>query len=201
MRTGRRRVVVTGMGMVTPVGRNREISWSALCEGRGGVGPITHFDASTFATRIAAEVKGFSLDQYRTDAQRWRDHCRTTQFALAAATMAMEDAGLTMAGTVDPRRFGIYLGSGEGQQDFPSFVNLVHRSTRGGEVDKALFTGLGVEVLHPTREADQEPGTPAGYLAGVFGARGHNATCLTACAASAQAIGEAVEVIRRARPT
>jgi 3-oxoacyl-[acyl-carrier-protein] synthase II len=197
MASERRRVVVTGMGMVTPVGNDLESSWTALREGRGGVGPITLFDASTFATRIAAEVKGFSLDQYRTDAQRWRDHCRTTQFALAAATMAIEHAGLAAPGTVDPRRFGVYLGSGEGQQDFPSFVNLVHRSTRGGEVDKALFTGLGVELLHRTREAEQEPGTPAGYLAAVFGARGHNSTCLTACAASAQAIGEAVEVIRR----
>lgn len=91
----------------------------------------------------------------------------------------------------------MYLGSGEGQQDFPSFVDLVHRSTRGGEVDKALFRGLGLELLHPIREAEQEPGTPAGILAGVFGARGYNATCLTACAASAQAIGESVEVIRR----
>jgi 3-oxoacyl-[acyl-carrier-protein] synthase II len=197
MTNGRRRVVVTGMGMVTPVGNDMETSWSALREGRGGVGPITLFDASTFATRIAAEVKGFSLDRYRTDAQRWRDHCRTTQFALAAATMAVEHAGLADGQAVDPRRFGVYLGSGEGQQDFPSFVDLVHRSTRGGEVDKALFTGLGLRALDRTREAEQEPGTPAGYLAGVFGARGHNATCLTACAASAQAIGEAVEVIRR----
>jgi 3-oxoacyl-[acyl-carrier-protein] synthase II len=193
----RRRVVVTGMGMVTPVGNDVESSWSALREGRGGVGPITLFDARTFATRIAAEVKDFSLDDYRTDAQRWRDHCRTIQFSLAAATMAMEDAGLAGGDQVDPRRFGVYLGSGEGQQDFPSFVDLVHRSTREGEVDKALFTGLGLGMLHPTREAEQEPGTPAGYLASVFGARGHNATCLTACAASAQAIGEAVEVIRR----
>jgi 3-oxoacyl-[acyl-carrier-protein] synthase II len=197
MANGRRRVVVTGMGMVTPVGSDMESSWTAIREGRGGVGPITLFDASTFATRIAAEVKGFSLADYRTDAQRWRDHCRTTQFALAAATMAMEHAGLAGACELDPRRFGVYLGSGEGQQDFPSFVDLVHRSTRGGEVDKALFTGLGLELLHRSREAEQEPGTPAGYLAGVFGARGHNATCLTACAASAQAIGEAVEVIRR----
>ena len=192
-----RRVVITGMGMVTPVGHDTESSWTALREGRGGVGPITLFDASTFATRIAAELKGFSLDHYRTDAQRWRDHCRTTQLALAAATMAVEHAGLTAGGAVDPRRFGVYLGSGEGQQDFRSFVDLVHRSTRTGGVDKALFTGLGLEALHQTREADQEPGTPAGYLASVFGARGHNATCLTACAASAQAIGEAVEVIRR----
>jgi 3-oxoacyl-[acyl-carrier-protein] synthase II len=193
----RRRVVVTGMGMVTPVGGDVESSWRALREGRGGVGPITLFDASTFATRIAAEVKGFALDLYRPDADRWRDHCRMTQFALAAATMAMEDAGLAGGSHVDPRRFGVYLGSGEGQQDFPSFVDLVHRSTRGGEVDKSLFTGLGPAALDPTREAEQEPGTPAGYLAGIFGARGHNATCLTACAASAQAIGEAAEVIRR----
>ena len=149
MANGRRRVVVTGMGMVTPVGSDVESSWTAIREGRGGVGPITLFDASTFATRIAAEVKGFSLDDYRTDAQRWRDHCRTTQFALAAATMAMEHAGLADAGAVDPRRFGVYLGSGEGQQDFPSFVDLVHRSTRGGEVDKALFTGPRARIIAP----------------------------------------------------
>jgi 3-oxoacyl-[acyl-carrier-protein] synthase II len=185
------------MGMVTPVGTDMETSWQALREGRGGVGPITLFDASTFATRIAAEVKGFSLDRYRTDAQRWRDHCRTTQFALAAATMAIEHAGLTGPNQINPRRLGVYLGSGEGQQDFPSFVDLVHRSTREREVDKALFTGLGPGLLDRAREAEQEPGTPAGILASVFGARGHNATCLTACAASAQAIGEAVEVIRR----
>ena len=197
MANARRRVVITGMGMVTPVGDDVESSWTALREGRGGVGPITLFDASTFATRIAAELKGFSLDHYRTDAQRWRDHCRTTQLSLAAATMAVDHAGLAAGDAVDPKRFGVYLGSGEGQQDFRSFVDLVHRSTRTGEVDKALFTGLGLEALNQTREADQEPGTPAGYLASVFGARGHNATCLTACAASAQAIGEAVEVIRR----
>jgi 3-oxoacyl-[acyl-carrier-protein] synthase II len=197
MANAQRRVVITGMGMVTPVGHDVESSWTALREGRGGVGPITLFDASTFATRIAAELKGFSLDDYRTDAQRWRDHCRTTHLSLAAATMAVDHAGLTAGGKVDPRRFGVYLGSGEGQQDFRSFVDLVHRSTRAGGVDKALFTGLGLTSLHLTREADQEPGTPAGYLASVFGARGHNSTCLTACAASAQAIGEAVEVIRR----
>ena len=183
--------------MVTPVGKDLDTTWAALKKGRGGVGPITLFDASTFATRIAAEVKGFSLGDYRTDAQRWRDYGRATQFALAAATKAMEHAGLTGANGVDPRRIGVYLGSGEGEQDFPNFVDLVNRSTRGGEIDESLFTGLGRGILRQEREAEQEPGTPASYLAGAFGARGYNATCLTACAASAQAIGEAVEVIRR----
>jgi 3-oxoacyl-[acyl-carrier-protein] synthase II len=193
----RRRVVVTGMGMVTPVGKDLETTWAALRKGQGGVGPITLFDASAFATRIAAEVKGFSLSDYRTDAQRWRDYGRATQFALAAATKAMEHAGLTGSHGLDPRRIGVYLGTGEGEQDFPSFVELVNRSTSRGEVDEALFTGLGRGILRSDREAEQEPGTPASYLANAFGARGYNATCLTACAASAQAIGEGVEVIRR----
>ena len=195
--SARRRVVVTGMGMVTPVGKLVDSTWAALLKGQGGVGQITLFDASTFATRIAAEVKGFSLADYRTDAQRWRDYGRATQFVLAAATKAMEHAGLSGSHGVDPRRFGVYLGSGEGEQDFPSFVELVNRSTSSDKVDEALFTGLGRGILRQTREAEQEPGTPASYLAGAFGAQGYNATCLTACAASAQAIGEAVEVIRR----
>jgi 3-oxoacyl-[acyl-carrier-protein] synthase II len=197
MMSARRRVVVTGMGMVTPVGKLVESTWAALLKGQGGVGQITLFDASTFATRIAAEVKGFSLADYRTDAQRWRDYGRATQFALAAATKAMEHAGLSGSHGLDPRRIGVYLGSGEGEQDFPAFVELVNRSTSQDRVDEALFTGLGRGILRQVREAEQEPGTPASYLAGAFGARGYNATCLTACAASAQAIGEGVEVIRR----
>jgi 3-oxoacyl-[acyl-carrier-protein] synthase II len=191
----RRRVVVTGMGMITPVGSDVESSWRALCEGRGGVGPITLFDAAAFATRIAAEAGEFRLADYRTDADRWREHSRTSQFALAAATMAVSHAGLDDA-SIDRARFGVYLGSGEGEQDFGRFADLVHKSTHDGRVDTARFTSMGVGSLHETREADQEPGRPAGHLAAVFGARGPNTTCQTACAASAQAIGEAVELIR-----
>ncbi len=192
-----RRIVVTGMGMVTPVGRDLESTWAALREGRSGVGPISLFDASTFPTRIAAEAKGFALSDYIDDADRWRDHCRNTQFALAAARMAVEHSGLEDGPDLDPSRFGVYLGSGEGQQDFPRFVDLVHRSSRDGKVDTQAFTSRGLRQLHPIREAEQEPGTPAGHLASVFGARGPNANCLTACAASSQAIGEAVEILRR----
>ena len=89
-----RRVVVTGMGMLTPMGGDRESTWSALLAGHSGVGPITLFDARTFPTRIAAEVKDFRLSNYVKDSSRWSEYSRNTQFALAAATMAMEDARL-----------------------------------------------------------------------------------------------------------
>ncbi len=195
-----RRVVVTGMGMVTPVGRDLETTWSSLLEGRSGVGPITLFNAESFPTRIAAEVQNFDLTTYVDDAARWAEHCRNTQLAIAAARMAVDDSGLEDMKDLDHSRFGIYLGSGEGQQDFPRFVELVNRSVHGGEevsVDTRAFTRLGRAMLHPIREAEQEPGTPAGHLASVFGAQGPNSNCLTACAASSQAIGEAVELIRR----
>jgi 3-oxoacyl-[acyl-carrier-protein] synthase II len=193
-----RRVVVTGMGMVTPIGTDLESTWSALLSGKSGVGPITLFDARTFPTRIAAEVAGFRLEDYIDRSERWVDHSRNSKFALAAGSMAIKDSGL-LDGTSDlnRRRFGVYLGSGEGQQDFPRFVHLVHRSTRDGRVDTSEFTRLGVKELHFIREAEQEPGTPSGHLASVFGARGPNANCLTACAASSQAVGEAFELIRR----
>ena len=192
-----RRVVVTGMGMVTPVGRDLESSWSALQEGRSGVGRITLFDASSFPTKIAAEVHEFELGDYVSDAERWTEHCRNTKFAIAAARMAIDHSGLETKSDLDRSRFGIYLGSGEGQQDFPRFVKLVHAASRNGHVDTTCFTRQGVKELHAIHEAEQEPGTPAGHLAGMFGARGPNANCLTACAASSQAIGEATEIIRR----
>jgi 3-oxoacyl-[acyl-carrier-protein] synthase II len=187
--------------MVTPVGRDLETSWSALQEGRSGVGRITLFDAETFPTKIAAEASGFDLAEYVDNAERWAEHCRNTQFAVAAARMAVDHSGLEGFTALDRARFGVYLGSGEGQQDFPRFVDLVNRSStghgHGAKVDTAAFTRQGVKSLHALREAEQEPGTPAGHLASLFGARGPNANCLTACAASSQAIGEAVELIRR----
>jgi len=192
-----RRVVVTGMGMVTPVGRDLESSWTSLQEGRSGVSAISLFDASSFPTKIAAEAKNFDLSEYVKDSERWTEHCRNTKFAIAAARMAIDQSGLETKSDLDRARFGVYLGSGEGQQDFPRFVKLVHSSTRGGHVDTSCFTRDGVKELHAIHEAEQEPGTPAGHLAGIFGARGPNANCLTACAASSQAIGEATEIIRR----
>ena len=148
--------------------------------------------------RSPPKPKAFTLSEYVDGADRWREHCRNTLFAIAASRMAVDASGLlTAPRAVDPARFGIYLGSGEGQQDFPRFVSLVHASSRGGKVDTCNFTRQGVTELHPIHESEQEPGTPSGHLAGLFGARGPNANCLTACAASTQAIGEATECIRR----
>jgi 3-oxoacyl-[acyl-carrier-protein] synthase II len=193
-----RRVVVTGMGMVTPVGRDLESTWSSLLHSKSGVGPITLFDASTFPTRIAAEAKGFDLADYIDDAERWREHCRNTLFAIAAARMAIDHSRLLDHKALDRSRFGVYLGSGEGQQDFPRFVRLLHHASKSDDkVNTAEFTRQGLHWLHTIHEAEQEPGTPAGHLAGIFGAQGPNSSCLTACAASSQAIGESVELIRR----
>jgi 3-oxoacyl-[acyl-carrier-protein] synthase II len=195
----RRRVVVTGMGMVTPVGRDLESSWAALLAGKSGVDRISLFDAHSFPTQIAAEVKHFELPSYipRGDAEHYAEFSRNTQFALAAAAMAFKDAGYDDRQRPDPGRFGVYLGAGEGQQDFPRFVDCVHRASKDtNRVNYAEFVRHGLERLHPIHEAEQEPGTASAHLASFLDARGPNASCLTACAASAQAIGEAVELIR-----
>src|SRR5262245_3905037 len=118
-----RRIVVTGMGMVSPLGLDLGRTWSALQAGRAGVGEVTLFDARSFPTRIAAEVPDFRLSDYIEDADCWQEHNRNSQFAIAAARMAIDDAGLDSDEGLDRTRFGVYLGSGEGQHDFPRFVD------------------------------------------------------------------------------
>ena len=108
----RRRVVVTGLGLVSPVGIGVDESWSALVAGKSGVGPITLFDASSFPTRIAGEVKGFDATQFM-DRKEVRRNDRFIHFALASADMAVKDAGLDMS-KVDPERVGCIVGAGMG---------------------------------------------------------------------------------------
>ena len=193
----RRRVVITGMGMVTPIGNTLDETWEGLKNGRSGVARITRFDAATLPTQIAGEVKNFALGDFVAAPDRFR-HCgHNTRFALAAATMAVHHSGLDLD-RVDPSRLGVYLGSGEGQQDFETFITILARaSSPDGTVDVARFNRLGMEHLHAMREQEQEPNMPSGHLASLFGAQGPNLNCLTACAASSQAIGEALEIIRR----
>jgi 3-oxoacyl-[acyl-carrier-protein] synthase II len=197
MRADRRRVVITGMGCVTPLGTRVEEVWKNLVAGASGVGPTTIFDASRFPTRISAEVRNWDIADEGQDADRWRFCGRHTRFAAGAALQAMGAAGLPRGLEADPTRLGVYLGSGEGQQDFQSFTNMMMAAIEGETLDVAKFTKLGLETLHPLSEVEQEPNMPAGHLAAMFDAQGPNLNCLTACAASSQAIGEAAEIVRR----
>lgn len=191
-----RRVVVTGIGCVTPLGNDVETVWKALQEGKSGIGNITHFDASNFPTRFAAEVRDYNLGDYVDTPERFEHAGRNIRFAIGAAHQAIKDAGLFDT-NLDPSRFGVYLGAGEGQQDFTLFMNLVAQAYQNGELDLEKFTQGGLEKLHPQAELEQEPNMPAGHLASLFNAQGPNLNCLTACAASSQALGEAGELIRR----
>jgi 3-oxoacyl-[acyl-carrier-protein] synthase II len=184
------------MGCVTPMGADVEQVWTGLKEGRSGVDYTTIFDAGNFPTKISAEVRDWDISQVGEDPEKWRLRGRHTKFAAGAAKRAVQDSGV-LDRPLDPTRFGVYLGSGEGQQDFHCFTRMMTSALAGPEFDIALFTKAGIETLHPTIELEQEPNMPAGHLASMFDAQGPNANCLTACAASSQAIGEAAEIIRR----
>ena len=193
----RRRVVVTGIGCVTPVGNNVSEFWAALQNASSGIGPITHFDATHFPTKFAAEVKNFDFGQYVDDVQPFAHAGRNIRFAIGAARQAVADSGIDIGGKLDPARFGVYLGAGEGQQDFMMFMQMIAQAQRDGDLDLELFTRAGLEILNAQQELEQEPNMPAGHLAAIFDAQGPNLNCLTACAASSQALGEAAELIRR----
>src|SRR2546426_7557013 len=194
----RRRVVITGMGAVTPLGHSVAELYGNQLEGKSGVGPITLFDASKFPTTFAAQVKDFDLSRFVGDARRWENCGVNTLFAVAAAQQALADSGILHDSSVDRTRCGVYLGSGEGIQDFHHMVSLVALSYQPAQnkVDTAAFTREGLKVLHPGREYEQELHTTPGHIADFFDLEGPNYNCLTACAASSQAIGEATEMIR-----
>jgi 3-oxoacyl-[acyl-carrier-protein] synthase II len=192
----RRRVVVTGIGCATPVGNDIPTLWNNLLKGVSGVGYTTLFDASRFPTQISSEVKNFNLAAYGEDPREWVGVSRHTQFAVGAALQAVKDSGI-LAHIADPTMFGVYLGSGEGTQNFPGFAEMIVAALDGESVDQNLYAKKGLEVLNPQAELEQEPNLPAAHLAGLFNAQGPNSNCLTACAASSQAIGEATEMIRR----
>ncbi len=196
----RRRVVVTGIGCVTPLGHTVNELWDNLLEAKSSVGHTTLFDASAFPTKISSEVRDWSIASVGEDPEVWSKRGRHTQFAAGAATQAINASGLSttdQGGSIDPVRFGVYLGAGEGQQDFAAFSKMMTAAMANGELDVAKFVKEGLEKLDPQKELEQEPNMPAAYLASMFGAQGPNSNCLTACAASSQAVGEATEIIRR----
>lgn len=193
----RRRVVITGIGVINPLGNDVETVWNQLKEGNSGVGYTTIFDASRFPTKISAEIKNWDITDTGEDGELWKNRGRHTRFAGGAAKQAMASSGVLDA-IDDPRRFGVYMGSGEGNQDFLSFATMMAAGLgEEGDLDIVKFMNKGLEFLDPAFELEQEPNMPVGHMAAMFNAQGPNANCLTACAASSQAIGEATEIIRR----
>jgi 3-oxoacyl-[acyl-carrier-protein] synthase II len=193
------RVVITGMGWVTPLGLDIESVWSALLAGRSAVAPVSRFDARTFLTNFAAEVKGYDASAFVPDLSRHEGVGLNTLFALGAAAQAWEQARLRDAPAPDMRRFGMYLGSGEGTMDFDNFVatNLAGWDADARAVDGAAWARAAYERLSAVREIEQEPNATLAHLAMELGPRGPAVNCMTACAASTQAVGEAFETIRR----
>ena len=195
----RRRVVVTGLGMINPLGTEVGTVWDALVNGRSGVGYISVFDAANYPTRIAAEIRNWDISQCGEDPQDWAKRGRHARFAAGAAHQAIADSGI-LDSISDPTRMGVYFGAGEGNQDFFNFTQMVAVAAKDdGSFDLDAFMKLGLEILDPELELEQEPSMPSAHVAGLFDIQGPNLNCLTACAASSQAVGEATELIRSGR--
>ncbi|MHC4712687.1 MAG: beta-ketoacyl-[acyl-carrier-protein] synthase family protein [Planctomycetota bacterium] len=192
----RKRVVVTGVGAVTPMASNVEGTWKGLIEGRSAVDYTTLFDASTFPTTFSGQIRDESVIERFADDPVLSHAGRNVKFALAAAEQACDDSGIERA-EVAPERFGVYLGAGEGPPDWMTCGRLFGEAWTGNGIDSQAFLKSGISRLDKYRELFQEPNMPAGLLANRHGARGPNLTCLTACAASSQAIGEGTMIIRR----
>ncbi|OPX24905.1 MAG: beta-ketoacyl-[acyl-carrier-protein] synthase II, partial [Planctomycetales bacterium 4484_123] len=189
-------MVITGMGCVTPLGHDVETVWSALLSGTSGLGKTDIFDASTFPATFSAQVRNFELPEPLAASGK-HDHAgRHTRFALAAAREAWSAAGLEETDGLDPRRTGIYLGSGEGSLDFESFTSLLVDAWSDGRLDTSRWGELAFGRMNVHRETEQEANMVVAHLAAEFGVRGPAFNALTACAASTQAAGEATEIIR-----
>lgn len=191
----RRRVVVTGIGMINPLGHDHETVWNALKNGESGVEQITIFDPTGFPTTIAAEVKNWDVGKVGEDVELWNRRGRHTRFSVGAAKQAVLSSGV-LDFHHDPTRIGVYMGAGEGNQDFYNFTTVLAASMSESGFNLSKFLEKGRELLDAQVELEQEPNMPAAHLAAMFDAQGPNANCLTACAASSQAVGEATELIR-----
>ena len=177
-----RRVVITGIGVVSPIGHGREEYWNALAAGQNGVGPITLFDTTNFPVRIAAEVRNFDAGVYM-DRKEIRRSDRVIHFSVAAAAMAVDDAKLD-ENSLDRTRFGFYIGSGEGG------ISTTNENYR-------ILYEKGPSRISPFFIPMMISNMPAAYVAMVHGAKGPNLSVVTACATATNTIGEAYYAILR----
>ncbi|MER3428006.1 MAG: beta-ketoacyl-[acyl-carrier-protein] synthase II [Pyrinomonas sp.] len=196
----KRRVLVTGMGVVSPVGNGWRNFWHALVHGRSGVRPISRFDASTLAVRIAAEVRGFDLSRYSpvphyytADDGQTITLDRRTQYALAAAEMAVREAKL---GPADLSHAHLYFGAGQGADRIDWLAQIIAPYSCPQGCDTRALLSAVRDPAFALYDQLLEPTLPASLIAARFGIQGEVTTCLTACAASAQAIGEGACRIR-----
>ena len=144
------------MGVINPMGHDVETMWAELKNGRSGVGYTTIFDATHFPTKISAEIKNWDVTDIGEDAEEWKNRGRHSRFAAGAARQAIDSSGV-LDSIEDPTRFGVYLGSGEGNQDFVSFTRIMAAALNGGEgLDIGLFTKVGLETLNPVHELEQQ---------------------------------------------
>jgi 3-oxoacyl-[acyl-carrier-protein] synthase II len=181
-----RRVVVTGVGLVSSVGIGTDATWRALCAGESGIATITHFDATAFASRIAGEVKGFDPLQFleKKDVKKMDTFI---QYALAASTFAMQDAGLTVTPEIADE-VGVFIASGIG--GFRTIEREHEELLNGGPRRISPFF-IPASIIN----------LAAGHVSIRFGAKGPNLATCTACTASAHSIGESFEIIRRGDAT
>ena len=175
-----RRVVITGMGCVSPVGCGVEASWEAMVAGRHGIGPITAFDTTDYKAKLAAEVKDFDGPAL-LGGREYRKYDRFIQFALVAADEAVADSGIL--GSLEPERLGVYIGSGVGGI-----------TTTVTETEKLLNRGPG--RVSPFLVPMMIGNMASGLAAIRYGAKGPNLPVVTACATGTHALGEAVRAIR-----
>jgi len=178
----KRRVVVTGMGAITPVGNDVATTWQSLIEGKSGTAPITKFDATKFPVRFAAEVKGFNPLDYmdRKEAKRADQY---TQYAVAGARQAMTNAGLVERNGMDPDRIGVIIGSGIGGLKSFEEQHDVYRERGVGKISPFFIPMFIADIA-------------AGIVSMMFNAKGPNYATVSACATSAHAIGDAYRTIQ-----
>jgi len=177
-----RRVVVTGLGITSPLGTGLEKNWDALTNGRSGIGPITHFDATDFPVKFAGEVRDLSLDDF-IDKKEARKMDLFIHYALAAATMALDDSGLEI-NEDNAERVGVVVGSGMG--GLPS-IEKYHSAFIDGGYRKISPFFIPMSIIN----------LAAGQISIKHGAKGPNVAPVSACATGTHAIGDAFRMIQR----
>ncbi|MDD5557513.1 MAG: beta-ketoacyl-ACP synthase II [bacterium] len=193
----KRRVAVTGIGVISPLGLTASDFWTNLVADRSGVSSITLFDAAALPTRIAAEVRGFDPSRYVARRKSLKVMMRDMQFAVAAAKEAVADARLEGAG-IDPQRIGVVFGAGMISTDIEEIAPAI-RHSRGpdGRFDLVRFGKAGIRHLFPLWLLKQLPNMLASHVAIIYDAQGPSNTITTGCSSSAHAIGEAYRIISR----